>query len=325
MRRDASTAAPAGSTPSLQRRGAHRADRAPAPGARRASGHVDRSGASPAPVDIPGVGRQAGEATPSNSCKLAGTARRTVGRVFVRTNSRPNSSAKNGFPTVTARRRTSSGRARSSARWSLSRWCSAPRLSGPTARRRSRSASKHRSNSIGTDRPGASRTVTNKPTGASCRRRRPICSAPAEAGSSHSASSRATTIGPCSERMRRTSSTASPTRAHPERPHRVRRAATPPRAHAAGDANERVTSSSTGASNSESPENDSEASASTPRHVSTHPPLWRAASTPALHKIVLPMPASPTNTSATGRPRGQRRRPRSRQARRRAQRAPRQP
>ena len=85
------------------------------------------------------AGRRASgrRAAPAGSRARAGP-RPAVGRVFVRTSSRPSSSAKNGLPAVASCTRASSGRVSSSPSRSSSRLCTAPRLSGPSESRSSR-------------------------------------------------------------------------------------------------------------------------------------------------------------------------------------------
>ena len=72
--------------------------------------------------DVAGLGGQPSEAMPSSSCRLSGIGMPgRLGLVFVRTSSRPSSTAKNGLPAVASRTRASSGRVRSSPARSLSR------------------------------------------------------------------------------------------------------------------------------------------------------------------------------------------------------------
>ena len=91
-------------------------------------------------------------------CRLSGTrsAWPGAGRVFVRTSSRPSSSAKNGLPAVASCTRASSGRVSSSPSRSSSRRCTAPRLSGPTVSRSSCSCGNERSSSTGLASSGPS-------------------------------------------------------------------------------------------------------------------------------------------------------------------------
>ena len=67
-----------------------------------------------------------------------------------------------------------------------------------------------------------------------------------------------------------------------------------------GSANEGSTCSSTGPTSSDSPANDNDASASTARQTSTAPASASSSPKTLRHNVVLPIPASPTNTSARG-------------------------
>ena len=111
----------------------------------------------------------------------------------------------------------------------------------------------------------------------------------------------ATTHGPCAATARSTSRTA--------RPIACASGVTSPAASSSsatcnarrrGAANVSKVFASTGANNSERPAKESAASASTPRHVSTRPKRSSAASTHSCQRIVLPIPASPTRSSAVG-------------------------
>ena len=135
---------------------------------------------------------------PSSSRKLSGTrsACPGVGLVSVRTSSRPSSSAKNGLPAVASCTRPSSGRDSSSPSRCLSRLCVALSLSGPTESCCRRPSAKARSSSKGLAASGVFRRVARSPTRSALSRRSAIWITPAEAGSSHCRSSRATTTAP---------------------------------------------------------------------------------------------------------------------------------
>ena len=155
-----------------------------------------------------------------------------------------------------------------------------------------------------TGRPssGAVRTVASRPTRSSRRRRSAICSTPADDGSSHWRSSSATTTGPCSASTRSTSSTASPIACGSGRrlaglgqqerdlerppPRRRERGRRPPRARRrAGPRARRTRATPRPRRSGRSGRGRSARSAS---------------STPASHRIVLPIPGSPERTSAPG-------------------------
>ena len=210
--------------------------------------------------------------SPSSSCRLSGirSAWPRVGLVLVRTSSRPSSSAKNALPPVASQTRTSSGRVSSRpSRSSRSVW-TAPTLSGPSEICSIREAGKVRSSSTGLPMSGPSLTVASSRTCSSRRRRSAIWTTPADAGSSHWRSSSATRTGPRSARAHKRSSTARPIACASgvASPGSTRRRATSS-ARRRGGSNESATSSKTGASSSDSPAKDRDASASTPRHVST--------------------------------------------------------
>ena len=102
--------------------------------------------------------------------------------------------------------------------------------------------------------------------------------------------------GASARRARQARSHARPERRSPGSASRA-----PPRAPAVAAAPAMAAaSSSTGESSSESPAKESVASASTPRRDRTRPNRSRASSTPASHRIVLPIPGSPERTSAAG-------------------------
>ena len=212
---------------------------------------------------------------PSSSRRLSGTrsAWPGAGRVFVRTSSRPSSSAKNGLPAVASCTRASSGRVSSSPSRSSSRRWSAPRLSGPSESRSSRSSGKERSSSSGAAdlgrlpqrRQQADRLLAQAPQRdlqhAGRGRVEPLhvverdehraVARPAARSTSSTASPIACGSGAASPGSASSSATSS--------------------ARRRGGASEGATSSSTGASSSESPAKESDASASTPRQVRTRP------------------------------------------------------
>ena len=184
---------------------------------------------------------------------------------------------------------TAPGRAAAS-----SRLCVALRLSGPTESCCRRPSAKARSSSKGLAASGVFRRVARSPTRSALSRRSAIWITPAEAGSSHCRSSRATTTGPRSLRAHRTSSTPSPIACGSggTSPGSASRSATSS-ARLLGGTSACAASSNTGAISSERPAKESDASASTPRQTRARPNRFLASSTPASQRIVLPIPASP--------------------------------
>ncbi len=230
---------------------------------------------------------------------MPGTRRGRPEAGLVVARSRPSSSAKKAFPPVTSRSCTSSGRDSSSPSRPLSSLKSAPRLSGPTESRSTAPSGSQRSTSTRTLLGG--RAVARKPTGSPRSRRSAIWSTTAEDRSNHWRSSTATTTAPDAASARRLSRTASPIArgSGASRPGSAKRSATWS-ARRRGAVSEGRTSSTTPASRSESPRNDSAASVSAARTESTLARRSRARSTPICHSAVLPIPASPKSTSAEG-------------------------
>ena len=232
---------------------------------------------------------------------MPGTRRGRPEAGLVVARSRPSSSAKKAFPPVTSRSCTSSGRDSSSPSRLLSSLKSAPRLSGPTESRSTAPSGSQRSTSTRMSLAGQGRAVARKPTGSPRSRRSAIWSTAAEDRSNHWRSSTATTTAPAAASARRLSRTASPMARGSgiSRPGSAKRSATWS-ARRRGAVSDGSTSSTTPASRSESPRNESAASASTARAESTLARPSRARSTPICHSAVLPIPASPTSTSAEG-------------------------
>ena len=132
---------------------------------------------------------------PSSSCRLSGMgkARPAAGPGCLSEQARARARARRtGCPPWPPGRGRAPRFVRSRPSRSSSNRCTAPRDSGPTETRSSRPSRTQRSSSNGLLELGAFRRVANRPMGSSRRRRRAIWMAPAEAGSSHCTSSRAT-------------------------------------------------------------------------------------------------------------------------------------
>ena len=180
----------------------------------------------------------------------------------------------------------------------------AAELIGPTVTDRRLPSRKHLSRSIGNATPGEPRMVTSTPTGWSSNRLSAVCRTVAEEESIHWASSMARTQGPFAARTRSESNTASPIASGSgAAPSESARSSATSSARRLGVVSSGATSSNSGVMSSDSAANDSDASASMPRHISTRNPCSRATPTPASHKIVFPMPAGPEIDNALG-PRG---------------------
>ena len=258
---------------------------------------------------------------PSSSLRLSGTRNGCpgAGRVFVRTSSRPSSSAKNGLPAVASCTRASSGRVSSSPSRSSSRRCTA--ASVERADRQSLEPLV-RERALELERAAELRSrlsVASSPSGSARSRRSAICMAPADAGSSHCTSSSATMTGPCSDRRTQHVQHRKPDRVRIRRrltrldeQQRDLERAEPRRRERRPDLVEHVAQQLR-----EPGERERRLGLDTP--ADQHPvETLRASSTPASHSTVFPMPASPESTSAPGPSAPAQRTPGSRQAPRRA-------
>jgi hypothetical protein len=146
--------------------------------------------------------------------------------------------------------------------------------------------------------PGPGRRVSKTATGSSTARRSATESAIAEAVSTHWASSTATRRGSSRARALSVASRATATARGPTGAPRVSsRSSAPASGCRCGGGRPRICSW-TSASRSPTVANDSSRSASAGRATSTRNPYWRACSTPADQSVVLPIPASPSSTSA---------------------------
>ena len=153
--------------------------------------------------------------------RSSGTGRRpAVGCMSPRASKRAISSAKNALPREASARRTSVGRENVTPSCSLTiRW-SAATESGPSSSCRERTPRK-------SGRLASARRDATRRMGRSSRRRRANSSTEADGGSSHCASSTATSTGPRDVSSRSTDRSAVPTSRRPgERPASARRRAT---------------------------------------------------------------------------------------------------
>ena len=117
-------------------------------------------------------------------------------RVAPRRTARPSSSANSGFPPDSSRSRRSRGRDSTRSSRSLTSRCTAPKLSGPTRRRRSRSPGSARSRSSGAGVASSSLRASRKASASPPRRRNANSRTNADERSSHWMSSTATATGP---------------------------------------------------------------------------------------------------------------------------------
>ena len=211
---------------------------------------------------------------------------------------RASSRAKNGFPPERSWMRSSVCRAKGLSSRSCRRRCSAPTLSGPTASRRTRSSSSACSSSLGPS-PSPSRRASSTSMESDSIRRSANASTVDEAGSSHWTSSTAITSCPLSPRSCSTSRTATASArwsTMPPDPSSSRSACSS--ARRLGGASAGRTSASEPSRRSASPRPAKPRSASAGRDVRSRYPRSRACSTPAAHSVDLPIPASPSSTSA---------------------------
>ena len=151
------------------------------------------------------------------------------------------------------------------------------------------------------DEPGSRRVGTTRDDDAerwSMSRRTANSSAPAVGGSSHCASSTASRTGPRLVSSRRIERRAVPTRRRlGARTASVRRSATSIAFRCGGGSSARI-SSSTPSSRSARPAKESRASDSVGRAVTTRSPCASPRCTACCHTVVLPIPGSPTISSA---------------------------
>ncbi len=179
--------------------------------------------------------------------------------------------------------------------------CNPARLNGATVSRRILSAGSHPSTPNGASPSGGLRSVTSNPTGSSRNLRSANWRRRREGASIHWRSSIARRVGCCRAVVRRPSRAATDTaRGSAGRSSGSCRSRATERAFRCGSGSDDSTSSTTPSRRSPSPADDSRESGSSGRAERMRNPLARATMIPADHKVVLPMPASPSMTQATG-------------------------
>ena len=207
---------------------------------------------------------------------------------------RPNSSANSGLPSVDSTIRCSNRRGRLSPSRADRKLRVAARPSGPTWR----CCGTRRASACSSIDGGPGRRARRNPTGSEASRRAANEIAVAEAGSSHCTSSTATSTGARAASARSPLRTPSPIACGSGgSPAGSRRNSATSRALRCGPGKPASASSATPSNRSISAVKDSCASRSPGEADKTCRPWLRAASMPASHSVVLPMPGAPINTS----------------------------